>query len=157
MRWSLEMLDGTALADGETSLQAAALTTTHIDTFDLAGRVTDDNRRHLIFIAELWQDGRAVARQTAYFAPTKHLELVDPQVRSTCFIDAGRLHVELRAVRWPGWWSFRSTGQTASSLITTSICPPGGRLPSWSRCRRAGRNRKPQKRCGFVLFSILFK
>ena len=96
MRWSLEMLDGTALADGETSLQAAALTTTHIDTFDLAGRVTDDNRRHLIFIAELWQDGRAVARQTAYFAPTKHLELVDPQVRSTCFIDAGRLHVELR-------------------------------------------------------------
>ena len=148
-----------ALADGETSLQAAAPTTTHIDiAFDLAGRVTDDNRRHLIFIVEL-QDGAPSPGKPPTSAPTKHLKLVDPQVRNArIFIDAGRLHVELRAVRWPGWWSFSLDG--ADGVFTDnsfSICPPGGRLPSWSRCRRAGRNRKPQKRCRFVLFSILFK
>ncbi|MBP6786117.1 MAG: glycoside hydrolase family 2 protein [Candidatus Promineofilum sp.] len=94
--WSLETLDGAVLAAGDAPLRAAPLTTTHIDTPDLAGYVTADNRRQLIFIAGLWQDGRSVAWQTAYLAPTKHLELVDPQITTTCSGDADQLHVEVR-------------------------------------------------------------
>lgn len=95
LRWSLETLDGAVVTAGEMPLRAAPLTTTHVDTFDLGDHVTSDNRRQLIFVAELWQDGRAVARQTAYFAPTKHLELVDPQLTTTCCCDADQLHVEI--------------------------------------------------------------
>ena len=96
LRWSLETLEGAVLVAGDAPVWAAPLTTTHIDTFDLAGQVTDDNRRRLIFIAEMWQDGRVVARQTAYFAPTKHLELVEPQLTATCGGDAGQLDVAIR-------------------------------------------------------------
>uniref|UniRef100_UPI0035B2A3DB glycoside hydrolase family 2 protein n=1 Tax=Promineifilum sp. TaxID=2664178 RepID=UPI0035B2A3DB len=96
VRWSLETLDGTALAAGEEAVRAAPLATTAIKTFDLAGHVTDDNRRDLVFIAELWQGAQRVAWQTAYFAPTKHLSLVDPRVAVACRPNGERLQVELR-------------------------------------------------------------
>jgi beta-mannosidase len=101
LRWSLETLAGAALAAGEEPVRAAPLATTPVKSFDLAAHVTDDNRRDLVFIAELWrQDGRRddrpVARQAAYFAPTKHLLLVDPAITTTCRADGGLLRVELR-------------------------------------------------------------
>ncbi|MCB9423424.1 MAG: glycoside hydrolase family 2 protein [Ardenticatenaceae bacterium] len=95
LRWSLETLAGEQLAMGEEVVQAAALANTPVKMFDFAEQVTDDNRRNLMFVAELWQDDRFVARQTAFFAPTKHLELVDPQVKATCCVDDGQLIVEL--------------------------------------------------------------
>ena len=97
VRWSLETLAGAVLATGEEAVQAAPLAATHIITCDFDDRVTEDNRRDLLFSAELWgQDGR-VALQTAYFAPTKHLELSDPQVRAACRLDESVLHIEVTA------------------------------------------------------------
>ncbi len=96
LRWSLETLDNTVLAAGEEPVRAAPQATTPINLFDMAGHVTSDNRRNLIFVADLWQDERFVARQTAYFAATKHLSLGDPQITTTCHADGDQLRVDLR-------------------------------------------------------------
>jgi beta-mannosidase len=96
LRWSLETLDGTALDGGETPARVAPLAATLIAAFDLAGHVTADNRRDLAFVAELWQGDDLIARQTAFFAPTKHLQLVDPRLAASCRAADGQLHVELR-------------------------------------------------------------
>src|SRR5690606_28227941 len=42
-RWSLETLDGVALAAGEEPVRAAPLATTPVIALDFAGQVTDDN------------------------------------------------------------------------------------------------------------------
>jgi beta-mannosidase len=96
LRWSLETLDGAALAAGESPVQVAPLATARLASFDMADHVNSDNQRNLVFVAELWQDDRRVAGQTAYFAPTKHLLLADPQMTAACHGDAGQLCVELR-------------------------------------------------------------
>src|SRR5690606_41162543 len=53
------------------------------------------NRRNLAFTAELWQDGQRVMGQTAFFAPTKHLQLTDPALTTTCHCEGDTLHVAL--------------------------------------------------------------
>lgn len=95
-RWSLETLDGVALVAGEEPLRAAPLATTPVIALDFVGQVTDDNRRHLVLVVELWRNDVQVARQTAFFAPTKHLLLTNPQVSATCSHNGGQLHIELR-------------------------------------------------------------
>ncbi len=97
VRWSLETLDGAKLTAGEEPVQAAPLATTPVKQFDFANHVTDDNRRNLIFIAELWQGDGRVAIQTAFFAPTKHLQLADPAVQAICRSEDNLLHIALTA------------------------------------------------------------
>lgn len=97
VRWSLETLDGETLTAGEEPVQVAPLITTHVKTLDFASQVTEDNRRNLIFIAELWQGNSRTAVQTAFFAPTKHLLLGDPAVQTTCRSEENLLHIELAA------------------------------------------------------------
>lgn len=96
VRWSLETLGGEELAAGEEPVRAAPLAVTPVRAHDFAGQVTDDNRRALVFVAELWQQDRLITRQTAFFAPTKHLLLADPQPTATCSQDGAQLRVELR-------------------------------------------------------------
>lgn len=95
VRWSLETLDGETLTAGEEPVQAAPLTTTHVGDLDFAGQVTDTNRRNLIFIAELWPGDQQMILQTAFFAPTKHLLLTDPEMTIACRCEGETLHVEL--------------------------------------------------------------
>ena len=87
-RWSLETLDGAVLAAGEEPVAAAPLATTAVKALDLAAYVTEDNRRSLVFVAELCRTGchpaQPVARQTAFFAVTKHLELAAPRIDAAC-------------------------------------------------------------------------
>ena len=98
LRWSLETLDGAALAGGERPLTAGPLATTPVAAFDFSEQLTEDNRRQLVFVAELWPaEGQGpIARQAAYFAPTKHLQLADPQLSATGYVAGGRLCVEVR-------------------------------------------------------------
>ena len=95
LTWSLETLDGVALASGETAVQAAPQATAHVATLDFADKVTDANRRDLTFIAELWQDEQLVARQAAFFAPTKHLQLTEPGITAVCRLAGEQLHIEV--------------------------------------------------------------
>jgi beta-mannosidase len=97
IRWSLETLDGDALTAGEEPVQAAPLAATHVKTFDLGEWITDDNRRELLFIAELWQGDSREALQAAFFAPTKHLRLADPAEKAVCHLEDNRLHFNLTA------------------------------------------------------------
>ncbi|HQF71186.1 MAG TPA: glycoside hydrolase family 2 protein, partial [Promineifilum sp.] len=95
-RWSLETLDGAVLAAGEEPVAAAPLATTTVKALDLVAHVTEANRRSLVFVAELWRDEQPVARQTAFFAVTKHLELADPRIAATCAGDGAGLRITLR-------------------------------------------------------------
>lgn len=95
VRWSLETLGGRVLTNGEVSVKGSPLACTHLCTLDLSGYVSDENRRESVFVAELWQGARRVALQAATFVPTKHLSLVDPEVRSNARGENGELIVEV--------------------------------------------------------------
>jgi len=62
---------------------------------DFSTLVTEANLRRLVFIAELWQAKSLISRQTSFFAPIKHLALVDPAIRASLREDAGTLHLDL--------------------------------------------------------------
>ncbi len=48
-----------------------------------------------MFIAELYQGEQIISRQTAFFAPTKHLSLADPKISVQLRIEQEQLHIEL--------------------------------------------------------------
>jgi beta-mannosidase len=70
---------------------------TAVETLDFSDRVDEDTCRDLVFVAELWQGDRRLATQTTFFAPTKHLSLVDPQIQIEATMQDGLLAIELSA------------------------------------------------------------
>ena len=95
LKWSLEKLDGEILTSGEAPVRAAPQAATQLCTLNFSDRITDDNLRSLVFIAELWQTERLVSRQTACFAPIKHLSLTDPAISVNLRSQNGELIVEM--------------------------------------------------------------
>ena len=95
IRWSLETLAGVTLVAGMAAVEAAPQATTHINTLDFVSQITDDNRRDLAFVVELWQAEQLVTQQTAFFAPTKHVQLVEPEITAVCRLEEATLHIEL--------------------------------------------------------------
>ncbi|MEJ2212227.1 MAG: hypothetical protein P8129_24825 [Anaerolineae bacterium] len=100
MRWALTRLDGETLASGEKDVRVEPSSVLAVEALDFAHFLNDDVRRDLVFVAELWPggpDGGPLARQTAYFVPTKHLSLVDPHIEAEVTLEDGLLRVELSA------------------------------------------------------------
>jgi beta-mannosidase len=95
VHWSLETLDGKVLDAGEESVKAAPFDVTLVRCLDFSDRLDDDLRRELVFIAELWQDGECLSRQTAFFVPTKYLALVEPEITTLLQIKQGQVCIEL--------------------------------------------------------------
>ena len=95
VNWWLETLDGEVLSSGYAPVKVAGQAATLVCELDFANQITDDNRRKLVFIAELWQGDQFVTRQTAYFVPIKHLSLTDPAIRVNMQSRNGELLVEL--------------------------------------------------------------
>jgi beta-mannosidase len=95
VRWSLETLGGEVLAAGQELEKTAPMSSTHVRTLDFSNHVSDENRRELVFVAELWQGERRDALQVATFVPTKHVKLVDPGVTATLTEEDGHLVVTL--------------------------------------------------------------
>jgi beta-mannosidase len=95
LRWSLETLDGSVLNSGHGPVQAAPQTATLISALDFANRVSEANIRELVFVAELNQGEQLISRQTAFFAPTKHLSLVDPKLSAQLSVEGENLQIEL--------------------------------------------------------------
>jgi beta-mannosidase len=93
--WMLETLKGKVLEKGEESVTVAPLNVTQVCHLDFSSRLTDDLRREVVFIAELWQGGQILSRQTAFFIPTKHLALVDPEISVQLHIESGQLLIDL--------------------------------------------------------------
>jgi beta-mannosidase len=82
VRWSLETLAGKSLEQGTENVSAGPLAVTPICSLDFSAGVNDDNRRQVVFVAELWKGRKLLARQVATFAPNKHLELAEPQIET---------------------------------------------------------------------------
>lgn len=95
--WTLETLTGETLAAGCELVDAAPQGATHVATLDFSDRVTEANRRDVIFVAELWQGEQRQALQVATFAPTKHLSLADPKITATLAGEDNRLMITLAA------------------------------------------------------------
>jgi beta-mannosidase len=83
VHWRLEQIDGQVLQENTLEVAAAPLANTHVVTLDFADVITDSNKRQVIFVAELWQQGKIQIAKVANFCANKHLELVDPQLAVT--------------------------------------------------------------------------
>lgn len=97
VRWSLEKLDGTVLQADEVPAGVAPFDAAPVCRLDFSGRIDDDLRRETAFVAELWQNGQMLARQTAFFVPTKHLDLARPGISTQLRVEAGTIHIDLSA------------------------------------------------------------
>ena len=97
LRWTLETLAGEVMATGNEPVEVAPQASALVCKPDFFAQITYDNQRELVFIAELWQRDRFVARQTAYFVPIKHLALSDPAIAVNLQSQNGELSVELIA------------------------------------------------------------
>jgi beta-mannosidase len=97
VRWRLETLDGQALQSGEQAVRAAALADTLVGAFDFSPLVTAHNQRQVVFVAELWQDGRRAARSVTPFVPSKHLALRDPGLTVQTRVEGETLVLQVSA------------------------------------------------------------
>lgn len=95
VRWSLVDLDGKVLTSGEKAAAVSTNGVTAVEALDFSQYLNDDSRRELAFIAELWEGKTCLARQAAFFAPTKHLKLKDPQIKSALSVKDGVLSIEV--------------------------------------------------------------
>lgn len=97
VRWALTTLGGDVRAAGGKQVQADPSRVTAVETLDFSEYVDEDTCRDLVFVAELWDQDRCRSRQLAFFAPTKHLALVDPQLEVRVSLQGGLLAVDLSA------------------------------------------------------------
>jgi beta-mannosidase len=88
IHWRLEQIDGHVLQAGSLDVAAPALANTHVATLDFTNIINDSNKRMIIFVAELWQQGSIQIAKMATFCANKHLELVDPQLAVTVAADS---------------------------------------------------------------------
>lgn len=95
VRWSLETLGGRVLQANEESVSVAPFNVSHICALDFSDSLDNDLYRDLVFIAELWQGGKWISRQTAYFAPAKHLNLAEPAISSQLRVEQEQIHIKL--------------------------------------------------------------
>ncbi len=95
LRWSLESLDGKVVKSGKADAQVDAFGVSQICALDFGDVVTDDTRRDMVFIAELFKGEQMLTRQTAFFVPTKHLNLVDAGISAKAAVDKALVQIEL--------------------------------------------------------------
>jgi len=97
VKWSLETLDGEVLISAHVPAKVIPQAATQVCKLDFSDRISDENIRSLVFIAELWQGDRFISRQMASFVPIKHLSLSDPVVEVNLSIKDDQLIVNLKA------------------------------------------------------------
>jgi beta-mannosidase len=95
LNWSLETFDGTVVQSGEIEVQVGPQCAKRLLSVDFTGILTDENRRKLVFIAELRHDREIIASQTAFFAPIKHLQLEKPAIKSNIKVEGDQIIIDL--------------------------------------------------------------
>ena len=98
VRWTLETLNGKVIEKGEAPAKVGPFAVAEICKLNFAEQVKGDQSRDLAFTAELWQNGKMLARQTAFFVPTKHLNLVEPGLLTKVSTENGELKIEVTAL-----------------------------------------------------------
>ena len=125
VKWSLETLNGELLTSGHAPVTAAPQAATQVCKLDFSDRISDDNIRRLVFIAELWQGDRLITRQTAFFAPIKHLSLVDPSISANLLREKDLLIIELTSHSLALLVEVSLTGTDVVFSDNYFILPPG--------------------------------
>ncbi len=95
--WSLETFAGEILTAGRSQANVGPQSVAQVCDLDFSGFVSEANLRQLVFIAEFWQAGQMVQRQTAAFAPIKHLSLSDPGLSTQVRAVNDQLIIEITA------------------------------------------------------------
>ena len=95
VRWALVDLDGKVLESGEKVASVSTNGVTEVEALDFSQHLNLDSRRELAFMAELWEGDTCLTRQMAFFIPTKHLALKDPQIKSKLSVKNGVLSIEV--------------------------------------------------------------
>ena len=95
VRWALVDLDGKVFASGEKDASVSVNGVTAVESLDFSQYLNDDSRRELAFVAELYEGETCIARQVAFFIPTKHLLLKAPQITSALSVKDGLLFIEV--------------------------------------------------------------
>jgi beta-mannosidase len=93
--WSLMTLDGKVLKSGSQAVILAPLASLKVCSERF--KLSPDERREVIFVAELEHSGGRVASSLATFAPNKHLKLVDPEIEMEIHKVKGQLIIKLTA------------------------------------------------------------
>ncbi len=97
VRWRLELLNGKCLGSGEKNLRAMALADTLVGSYDFSALVSDENKRKVAFVAEMWQDGKLVSQSVTPFVANKHLELRRPGLKVQSHVEGTTLCVDVSA------------------------------------------------------------
>lgn len=97
LRWSLETLAGEPVKAEEIAVNVNAGEAAPLADLDFSNELKADLSRDLTFVAELHQGTQLISRQTAFFVPTKHLNLQEPQIQSSLSLDEGILSIHLSA------------------------------------------------------------
>ena len=78
--WRLEDLNGNTLLSSEERVIGQPLADAPIQAFDFADKISDSNKRNVVFVAELFQGDEKITTSVSCFAPIKHLALTDPDL-----------------------------------------------------------------------------
>jgi beta-mannosidase len=97
IRWRLETVAGECLSSGEQTLRAKALADTLVGSYDLSAFVSHKNQRRVVFVAEMWQDGKLLTQSVTPFVANKHLELSKPDLKVQTRVEGKTLHVDVSA------------------------------------------------------------
>jgi beta-mannosidase len=74
-----------------------SLADTLVGIYDFSTLVSDENKRKVVFAAEMWQDGTLVSRSVTPFVANKHLELRRPGLKVQSHVDGKELCVDVSA------------------------------------------------------------
>ncbi len=80
LRWSLEGLDGSVVAEGRQEVEASGLGTTRVAAVEIPAEL--DERRKTVLVTELLQDASRCALAVVPFVPDKHLALRRPTIQT---------------------------------------------------------------------------
>ena len=97
VRWRLEGVDGKVILSNEHRVTAKPLADTAIASFDFADKVSDNNKRNLVFVAELYQGDEKIATSVSCFAPIKHLALINPNLKVDVALNGNTLTFNVSA------------------------------------------------------------
>ena len=137
VEWKLQTLTGQVLESGQldTSLQPQESRMIFSKAFDL----TPEQKRNVIFVSELKQNGKQVAIRIASFVQNKHLELADPQLKVEVRQDGNQAVIDLSCQSLARFVELKLTGQTWSSVTIISMYRLAFRPKSPSRSPKTGR------------------
>ena len=97
VRWSLENLEGKRLEEGSQAVNAAPQAAARVCGLDFGKYATEQSKRDLVFVCELWQGSQRQALQVAAFVPSKHLNLSEPQLECSLEANGMQLAITVKA------------------------------------------------------------